>query len=230
MPITSHTIITVCTGLQLANFPYDMNNPDPSTVRRELINHLNVAKNHRRVCVFAMLTAQQSKNFPILEELGFVRTFDAYNYKYPTTSQRLIMFTRDMNDWVEPVEETPPVEVNPFHIPERAPAIPPLAPVTPPFRPYAGGRTVRGYDRQKERGVHRLATPEEARNYHYPIGQWVDVPATHQRGTILHPRLVGHTVECQHRHRPNERGILRSQYPTTGMFFHTGWVRIRRID
>ena len=81
-------------------------------LRSELRDQLNRAKNERIVSVFAFLTGpQESIGDLLVKEFGFVRTFDAHNYKYPDSSKRLFMYTRDMNDWVHQEER---VKVNPF--------------------------------------------------------------------------------------------------------------------
>ena len=81
-------------------------------LRKELREQLNRAKNERIVSVFAFLIGtQESIGDFLVKEFGFVRTFDAHNFKYPNTSKRLFMYTRDMNDWVLQAER---VKANPF--------------------------------------------------------------------------------------------------------------------
>ena len=81
-------------------------------LRKELREQLNRAKNERIVCVFAFLIGPQEGIGDVLvKEFGFVRTFAAHNFKYPGSSKRLFMYTRDMNDWVHQEER---VKVNPF--------------------------------------------------------------------------------------------------------------------
>lgn len=195
-------VTTVCTGNQLHSFAYDYHSPDTFDHQKaSILSLLDGAKKSRIVCVFAMLIATQSKSAAQLEELGFVRVFDAHNYKYPDTSKRLWMYTRDMNDWVVGVSyrDTPAVvdvNANPFHIPDAAPAAgrPVVVPVgvaevagqaarpngIPPIGPrIRTGVTIAGqlsYPVALERGVLRRQYQATFRRNLPELGRWVDIP------------------------------------------------------
>lgn len=82
-------------------------------LRRQLHEQLNAAKGARIVSVFAFLTGkQESVGDLLVKEFGFERTFDAHNYKYPDSSRRLFMYTRDMNDWE--IKQQEKITTNPF--------------------------------------------------------------------------------------------------------------------
>ena len=90
---------------------------------KQIKAQLDEAKRGRIVCVFAFLIGPQTESAKQLEEFGFKCTVDFHNYKYPDTSKRLFMFTRDMNDW-EVGKSGVQDKVNPFAAPQPAPAIP----------------------------------------------------------------------------------------------------------
>lgn len=174
---------TVCTAYQIHSFAYN-GGVNVAELREQIIQHLNLSLAHLKVCVFALLTMQQSDNFPVLEELGFVKTFDANNYKYPDTSKRLVMFTKDMNGWEPPAKKVPEKSVNPFHV--RVPATAPAPLVNlqedAPMLFLQDTVTSQGaiYHTRRVQGVLRRLSVQGWLEGEFPVGQWVDVPK--QRG------------------------------------------------
>lgn len=165
-------------------------------LRKELRGHLNRAKNECIVCVFAFLIGPQEGIGDILvKEFGFVRTFDAHNYKYPDTSKRLFMYTRDMNDWVHQEER---VKANPFAQPSQpTPAPEAVAPVqvavadTPTIcgarnsvaqttvRVHSGTALVRSMVRllATQEGEQFISTSGTRSRVHpFPANEWVAIP------------------------------------------------------
>lgn len=167
-------------------------------LRKELREQLNRAKNERIVCVFAFLIGPQEGIGDLLvKEFGFVRTFDAHNFKYPDSSKRLFMYTRDMNDWVHQEER---VKVNPFAqpaqpTPQPAPVAAPVQAVmwadTPTIcderntvvhttvRVQAGTALVRSVGRllSTQEGGYFVATSGVRNRVHpFPANEWVAIP------------------------------------------------------
>lgn len=211
MATSVQSVPTVCTAYQICSFAYN-GGVNVAKLREEVINHLNLSRSHLKVCVFALLTMQQSDNFPVLEELGFVKTFDANNYKYPATSKRLVMFTKDMNGWEPPAKKAPEKTANPFHV--TAPA--PVPVVNPrddaPVLVLQDTTTSHGavYHTRRVRGVLRRLSLHGWMSGEFPIGQWVDVPkqpGRDHRDGLCPEQLRGQRVsvqlrngECAERH------------------------------
>lgn len=213
-----HSMPDTCTGRHFYNFPtgwehyaeYVKNNPSAADtytpewfyktqlepLRKELREQLNRAKNERIVSVFAFLIGpQESIGDFLVKEFGFVRTFDAHNFKYPDTSKRLFMYTRDMNDWVHQGER---VKANPFAQPAQpTPAPVAAAPVqvavddTPTIcdarntvvhttvRVHSGTALVRSVGRllATQEGEHFIATSGTRSRVHpFPANEWVAIP------------------------------------------------------
>lgn len=217
---------TVCTAYQICSFAYN-GGVNVAELRDELISHLNMSRSHLKVCVFALLTMQQSDNFPVLEELGFVKTFDANNYKYPDTSKRLVMFTKDMNGWKPPAKKAPEKSANPFHV--TASGARPGDTVTPEPIPVATPRgdapvvvlqdavTSQGaiYHTRRVSGVLRRISLQGWLYGEFPVGQWVDVPRQPGRGGLCPFQLRGQRVILQLRNGNYVRGTADSFIWTT---------------
>lgn len=141
-----------CTGRHFYNFPHDLDyykrhysnwdyyeklvKEQQASLKKDLKQQLDAAKQSRIVCVFAFLIeGSQKEAAAILESFGFEKSVDYHNYKYPDTSRRLLMYTRDMNSWE--VGKYPVEKVNPFAKPAAEPApveatqVPPAAPAIP---------------------------------------------------------------------------------------------------
>lgn len=142
-----------CTGRHFYGFPHDLAyyklhyssnlgyyeklvKEQQATLHKDLKYQLDQAKLGRIVCVFAFLIeGSQKEAAAILEGYGFEKTVDYNNYKYPDTSRRLLMYTRDMNSWE--VGKYPVEKSNPFAKPAAEPTpvaatpVPPVAPVVP---------------------------------------------------------------------------------------------------
>lgn len=214
-----HSMPDTCTGRHFYSFPngweyyaeHVKRNPSAAStytpewfdktflepLRKELREQLNRAKNERIVSVFAFLIGtQESIGDFLVKEFGFVRTFDAHNYKYPDTSKRLFMYTRDMNDWEVKVEK---VKENPFagSTALQTPAAPVAAPVqvavddTPTIcnernasvnttvRVQAGTALIRSMGRllATQEGEHYIATSGiRSRVHPFPANEWVAIP------------------------------------------------------
>lgn len=96
-------------------------------LRKQIVEQLNNAKLQRIVNVFAFLIpSRQSDIAKILEEYGFTKVADYNNYKYPDTSGRLWLYSRDMNDWdaKTPVPGVHTKDENPFAVRVTPPTIP----------------------------------------------------------------------------------------------------------
>lgn len=178
MTTSVQNVPTVCTAYQICSFDYN-GGVNAAKLREEIIRHLNLSRSHLKVCVFALLTMQQSDNFPVLEELGFVKTFDANNYKYPDTSKRLVMFTKDMNGWEPPAKKVPEKTANPFLV---LPATAPTPVANPrddaPVLVLQDTVTSQGaiYHTRRVQGVLRRLSLHGWVSGEFPVGQWVDVP------------------------------------------------------
>ena len=143
-----------CTGRHFYSFPHDLAyyvrhygegrreayakqcETQLNTLKKDLQHQLDEAKRHRIVCVFAFLIEGSQKDAAaVLESFGFEKTVDYNNYKYPDTSRRLLMYTRDMNSWE--IGQYPVEKVNPFAKPAAEPTpvaatpVPPAAPAIP---------------------------------------------------------------------------------------------------
>lgn len=200
--ITVAPVPSVCTAYQIHSFGFDGGGYQVPTrdgraklvatdseeyktaIRNKLVELLNTSKAHRKVCVFVFLTMEQRCNFALLEEFGFTSAFNAHNYKYPNSSRRLIMFTRDMNDWVHRQPPATQAEENPF------------GPVTQHNNPVIRLGRRRYFDAEyytmREQGVIRRQSVAHFLSGEFPIDQWVDVPVMtmHQIPTILRGRRV----------------------------------------
>lgn len=183
-----------CTARHFYDFPRDNyhSEADFNSLRIAVQEQLNQAKDSRIVNVFAFLIAgSQEKSAKILEEFGFKLVCDYNNYKYPTTSRRLWMYSKDMNDWeIKPVENKPAAPANPFAT--NATQAAPRTPLTPPRRVasyrYRGStyRVLRGdvaklispvalFATRNQDGVWKTrsgGTVEEP----FPLNQWVALP------------------------------------------------------
>lgn len=90
----------------------------------ELVEQLNIAKRGKIVNVFAFLIEGSQKTAAkILEDHGFTKVADYYNYKYADSSKRLWMYSMDMNNWTErkPTKVAPE---NPFNVQVPARQVP----------------------------------------------------------------------------------------------------------
>lgn len=193
------SVFTVCTAYQIHSFAYN-GGVDQDALREEIIRHLNVSRSHLKVCVFALLTMQQSDNFPVLEELGFVKTFDANNYKYPDTSQRLVMFTKDMNGWEPPAKKAPEKTANPFHVtvPDTNPAPVANPRDDAPVVVLQDTVTTQGaiYHTRRVQGVLRRLSLQGWLEGKFPSATWVDVPKQTRIG-LCPFQLLGQHVSVQ---------------------------------
>lgn len=223
---------TVCTAYQLAHFPFN-GGVDKDVLRRGLIQQLNDSRKHLKVCVFALLTMQQSDNFDVLEELGFVRTFDAHNYKYPATSTRLVMYTRDMNTWE--IKEPPPKKsVNPFHVPTTAE--PTLQRDAPEINLTRTAYHDAVYHTPRVPGIIRRQSVENFLTGEFPVGVWVDCPIQGLAGRCPDLLQLAH-VEVQLRNggvnrREEARSYIWHSYETqTGPdTWELSIIRVRRLS
>lgn len=211
-----------CTGMHFFEFGGDYYGDDQvADLRNQVKAQLDNAKRQRKVCVFAFLIASQTKAAAVLEDFGFVCTFNAHNYKYPDTSRFLKMYTKDMNDW----EITAPVQtVNPFAqaqtlaaqpapvhqpirtvraLPREYPAHVPVPDVIDPWVNGVNGLTyrVRGVThrslnriRAVHNGVGTWRNIDDGRQYNshpFPRHQWVSIP--HEL-TAIPPSLQNQNV------------------------------------
>lgn len=239
--ITVAPVPSVCTAFQIHSFGFDggvyqitardgrlkmvatYSEEYKTAIRNKLVELLNLSKAHRKVCVFVFLTMEQSCNFALLEEFGFTSAFNAHNYKYPDTSRRLIMFTRDMNDWVHRQPPVTQAEENPFGTAAQH------------NNPAIRLSRLRYFDAEyytmREQGVIRRQSVSHFLSGEFPINQWVDVPVmrTNQIPTILR----GRRVEVQFADVNREPGIrLGEEWVYTDF---KGWlqaqiVRVRRLS
>lgn len=171
-----------CTARHFHGFLGDMApNHQFDQQSKTIKNALDMAKNHRIVNVFAFLIeGSQKKSAEQLESFGFKRVADYHDYKYPTTSKRLWLYSRDMNDWT--IGEQKTANVNPFApataqqavFPEPQAARQPWV-NPPPVRIAPTRAGTLAYPIRLERGVLRRQTRETWRNP-LPLNRWVDVP------------------------------------------------------
>lgn len=199
-----------CTARHFYDFTDDAHwdSSDGEHLQKKIADQLDVSKNQLIVCVFAFLTAQQSRAGAMLKELGFVKTVDYHNYKYPTTSGRLCMYTRDMNDYKRGMyakQQAAPV-VNPLARMPR-PSVPLAGIVVVPdivdsfttnsgtFRT-RGTCTLRGtsFLRAVSNGPRRWITQRGTFvvTRPFPLGQWQAIPENF--GPTIPPSLVGSNI------------------------------------
>lgn len=173
-------------------------------LRKQLIDQLNLAKGARIVSVFAFLTGKQEDVGDLLvKEFGFVRSFDAHNCKYPDTSRRLYLYTRDMNDWEIKTQDK--ITTNPFAVTPTT--VDPTQPTLCADRRSVGNTTVR-VNGATVRTLSRLLSTMEGNQFvsankgvrthihPFPENVWVAIP---RELTVIPPLLYRQRVQVMDR-------------------------------